>query len=189
MGYAIAQAARERGAEVVLVSGPTALPAPAGVEVVPVVTAEEMCKAMTARLPWSTVVIMAAAVADFRIRRPSDKKIKKGDTAWRQLDLEPTEDILALLSKQRTSQILVGFAAETEWVVPHAKEKLARKGVDMIVGNNVVEHGSGFGSDTSAAVFITRSGEVIEVPVVPKRELADRLLDTVKKLATSAKQA
>ena len=177
MGYAIARAARERGAEVVLVSGPTALAVPMGVEHVPVETAEEMSKAMLVRLPWSTVVIMAAAVADFRPRRPAGQKIKKGETALHSLALEATSDIVTLLCQKRTSQVIVGFAAETESVAVNAKDKLVRKGVDLIVGNNVAEKGSGFGSDTSAAIILDRYGDVTEVPIVPKRVLADRILD------------
>ena len=177
MGYAIATSARERGAEVILVSGPTALAVPMGVEHVPVETAEEMSKAMQVRLPWSTVVIMAAAVADFRPRRPAAKKIKKGETALHSLALEATSDIVTLLCQKRTSQIIVGFAAETESVAVHAKDKLIRKGLDLIVGNNVAENGSGFGSDTNAAILLDRYGGVTEIPTVPKRVLADRILD------------
>lgn len=180
MGYALAQAARERGAEVLLVTGPTALPLPSGVEAVHVSTAEEMAKAMQARLSWCTVVVMAAAVADFRAARPSAKKVKKGGTAWQQLHLEPTEDILTGLSHRRaSSQLIVGFAAETEAVEQHAVEKLRRKELDLIVGNNVAEEGSGFGSDTSAAVLVDRRGQTTRIPVISKRELADKILDHV----------
>ncbi|WP_447980567.1 bifunctional phosphopantothenoylcysteine decarboxylase/phosphopantothenate--cysteine ligase CoaBC [Candidatus Nitrospira bockiana] len=179
MGYAVVEAARDRGADVVVVSGPTSVPPPAGVEVVWVQTAEEMSKALLSRLPWSTVVIMAAAVADFRVKHPATAKIKKGDGAWQRLELEPTEDILSTLAQQRTTQRIVGFAAETESVREHAAEKLRRKHLDLIVGNNVAEPGSGFGSETSGAVLIDREGRVTEVPVVSKRSLADRILDAV----------
>lgn len=189
MGYAIAQAAKERGAEVVLVSGPTSLPIPAGVELLPVCTAEEMAKALFSRFAWCTVVIMAAAVADFRPKRPSAQKIKKGGYAWQHLELEPTDDILFQLSQRRTSQVVVGFAAETESVVSHAKEKLMRKKLDLIVGNCVAEKGSGFGSDTSAAVLIDSGGEITEVPLVAKRVLADRILDKVLSLMSRSKQS
>ena len=182
MGYAVAEAARDRGAAVVLVTGPTAIPTPPGVEVVAVETAEAMAKAMLTRLPWSTVVIMAAAVADFRVKRPSPKKIKKDGTAWQHLELEPTDDVLTLLAQQRTFQRIIGFAAETEALVEQAASKLARKGIDLIVGNNVAEPGSGFGSDTSAAVLIDASGGISHIPVVPKRVLADRILDAVMAL-------
>lgn len=182
MGYALAEAARARGAEVVLVTGPTDLPIPSGVEPVHVCTAEEMTKAMLSRLSWSTVVIMAAAVADFRPRRPSSKKIKKNGTAWQHLELEPTDDILTLLTQQRSSQLIVGFAAETEAVAEQAAEKLRRKGLDLIIGNNVAEAGSGFGSDTSAAVLIDREGRTTPIPVISKRALADKVMDTVMTL-------
>ncbi|MGH7164308.1 MAG: bifunctional phosphopantothenoylcysteine decarboxylase/phosphopantothenate--cysteine ligase CoaBC [Nitrospiraceae bacterium] len=182
MGYAVAEAARRRGAEVVLVSGPTALRAPAGIEYVPVSTAEEMGKAIVSRLSWSTAVIMAAAVADFRPARPSRDKLKKTGSAWRRLDLEPTEDILETLAKQRGTQMLVGFAAETEDVLEHAQEKLVRKGLDLIVGNNVATAGSGFGSDTNAAILVDRTGGVTRFDAMPKRELADRILDVVQAL-------
>jgi phosphopantothenoylcysteine decarboxylase / phosphopantothenate---cysteine ligase len=187
MGYALAEAARARGAEVVLVTGPTDLPIPSGVEPVHVCTAEEMSKAMLSRLSWSTVVIMAAAVADFRPKRPSSKKIKKGGTAWQQLELEPTDDILTLLAQQRSTQFIVGFAAETEAVAKQAAEKLQRKGLDLIVGNNVAEAGSGFGSDTSAAILIDREGRTTPIPVISKRALADKIMDAVTVLCVSRK--
>ena len=187
MGYALAEAARARGAEVVLVTGPTDLPIPSGVEPVHVCTAEEMSKAMLSRLSWSTVVIMAAAVADFRPKRPSSKKIKKGGTAWQQLELEPTDDILTLLAQQRSTQLIVGFAAETEAVAEQAAEKLQRKGLDLIVGNNVAEAGSGFGSDTSAAILIDREGRTTPIAVISKRALADKIMDAVTMLRVSRK--
>jgi phosphopantothenoylcysteine decarboxylase/phosphopantothenate--cysteine ligase len=183
MGYAIAQAARERGAEVVLVSGPTALQTPRGVELVPVTTAEEMEKALTARLSWATVVVMAAAVADFRPKRPAFRKLKKDSLAWQRFELEQTPDILEALARRRIGQILVGFAAETGDVLAHAKDKLARKGLDLIVGNDVSAEGSGFGADTNAAVLIDRHGHVTELPLMPKRALADRILDAVRALS------
>ena len=179
MGYAVALAARERGAAVSLVSGPTTLTAPPGVDLIHVVTAEEMQKALLARLSWSTVVVMAAAVADFRPLRPSSAKLKKDGGYWKKLDLAPTDDILHQLSQQRRDQVLVGFAAETESVLAHATAKLKRKGLDLIVGNNVAAEGSGFGSDTNAATLIDRNGQVRELGLLPKRELADHILDAV----------
>jgi phosphopantothenoylcysteine decarboxylase/phosphopantothenate--cysteine ligase len=171
---------------VTLVSGPTSLPAPRGVDVIPVETAEEMEKALTTRFAWSTVVIMAAAVADFRPARTSNQKLKKGREPGLTLGLERTEDILTLLSKRKSHQVLVGFAAETEAVKAHAEDKLKRKGLDLIVGNNVAAEGSGFGSDTNAAVLIDRDGQVTECPLMPKRELADRILDAVRALSRSS---
>ncbi|MFM8551079.1 MAG: bifunctional phosphopantothenoylcysteine decarboxylase/phosphopantothenate--cysteine ligase CoaBC [Nitrospiraceae bacterium] len=179
MGYAIAQAARERGAAVTLISGPTALIPPPGVDFVPIMTAEDMHKALLSRLGWSSVVVMAAAVADFRPARPSPRKLKKDVGDWTQLDLTPTDDILLDLSQQRHNQILVGFAAETESVTTHARAKLKRKNLDLIVGNNVAAEGSGFGSDTNAATLLTKDGRVTELGLLPKQELAHRILDTV----------
>lgn len=179
MGYAIAQAARERGAEVVLVTGPTALAGPRGVELVPVSTAEEMAKALALRFGWATVLIMAAAVADFRPRRPAARKLKKGGGAWKTLELEGTEDILESLSKRRTNQVVVGFAAETEDLVAQATDKLTRKGLDLIVGNDVAREGGGFGSDSNSAVLIDPQGRIQELALMPKRELADRILDSI----------
>lgn len=182
MGYAIAEAAQARGARVVLVTGPTTIPAPRGVEIVPVETAEEMTKALSARLSWSTVVIMAAAVADFRPKRPASQKLKKQGKIETTLDLERTTDILAALSTQRTTQLLVGFAAETNDVLAHAAEKLKTKGIDLIVANDVTRPGGGFGSEQNAATLIDRQGQVTELPLKPKRELADNILDAARRL-------
>ena len=184
MGYAIARAARERGAEVLLVSGPTALPAPPGVRCSYVETAEEMAKAMTTNFRWSTIVVMAAAVADFRAETTSSKKIKKQTSAWKTLALAPTEDILSALSRQRTGQILVGFAAETDAVLTHARKKLKEKNLDLIVANDVTAQGSGFGSDDNAATLIMRDGGDIALPLMSKRELADRILDALQPFIT-----
>jgi phosphopantothenoylcysteine decarboxylase/phosphopantothenate--cysteine ligase len=180
MGYAIARAAQERGAEVLLVSGPTALPAPPGVRCRSVETAEEMAKAMTTNFRWSTIVVMAAAVADFRAETTSSRKIKKQTGAWKTLALAPTEDILSTLARQRTRQILVGFAAETDAVLAHARKKLKEKNLDLIVANDVTAHGAGFGSDDNAATLIMRDGGDIALPLMSKRELADRILDALQ---------
>lgn len=183
MGYAIAEAAQARGAQVVLVTGPTALPSPRGVEVVSVATAEDMTKALSARLAWSTVVIMAAAVADFRPKHPASEKIKKKQ--WRTdqtLDLERTTDILASLSAQRSTQLMVGFAAETSDLIAHATDKLTAKGLDLIVANDVTTEGAGFGSDQNAATLIDRQGTMTELPLMPKRALADAILNRAQEL-------
>lgn len=185
MGYALAEAAQARGAQVVLVSGPTALPAPQAIEMVSVNTAEEMSKALTQRLSWSTVVIMAAAVADFRPKQAAPQKLKKQGRTETSLDLERTTDILAALSTQRTSQLLVGFAAETNDLVKHAQEKLTVKGLDLIVANDVTQAGAGFGSDRNAATLIDCDGAIVELPLMPKRELADKILDKARTLFQS----
>jgi len=179
MGYAVAEAAQARGAQVVLVSGPTQGHAPKGVEVVPVETAEEMAKALTTRLGWSTVVVMAAAVADYRPKQAAPHKLKKRGGDGTTLELEQTTDILADLSARRTNQLLVGFAAETQDLVTHAREKLRRKGLDLIVANDVTQAGAGFGSDQNAATLIDRYGTVTELALKPKRQLADDILDAM----------
>jgi phosphopantothenoylcysteine decarboxylase/phosphopantothenate--cysteine ligase len=180
MGYALAEAARDRGAQVVLVTGPTALTPPAGVEAIRVTTAGEMADALCRHYAWSTVVVMAAAVADFRPKGPAAQKIKKRNHTTLSLELEPATDILALLSARRTSQLLVGFAAETEQLLLHAKEKLEAKGLDLIVANDVTMQGAGFGSDCNAAVILSRTGQVKEYGLMPKRRLADEILTAVQ---------
>ncbi|MCI0427444.1 MAG: bifunctional phosphopantothenoylcysteine decarboxylase/phosphopantothenate--cysteine ligase CoaBC [Nitrospiraceae bacterium] len=182
MGYAIAEAAQSRGAQVVLVTGPTALPTPKGVEAVSVATAEEMTKAMSTRLAWCTTVIMAAAVADFRPIHPASQKTKKEGRTGQTLDLERTTDILASLSAQRSTQLMVGFAAETSDLIVHAKDKLAAKGLDLIVANDVTIEGAGFGSDQNAATLIDRQGALIELPLMSKRALADAILNRAQEL-------
>jgi phosphopantothenoylcysteine decarboxylase/phosphopantothenate--cysteine ligase len=181
MGYAIAEAACRRGAHVILVSGPTSLARPRGVEVVPVETAEEMAKQMTTRLSWSTVVVMAAAVADFRPKHAADLKLKKRGKPPSTLDLEETTDILTILSARRTTQVLVGFAAETHDLVAHAKAKLASKGLDIIVANDVTRPGAGFGSEQNAAIVIEQDGRMTDLPLKPKRELADDILNAAQR--------
>ena len=182
MGYAVAEAAQARGAQVVLVTGPTALPIPKGIEVVSVATAEEMLKALSARLVWSTTVIMAAAVADFRPTQSASQKIKKQGRTTQTIDLERTTDILASLSAQRTTQFMVGFAAETSNLIAHAKDKLTAKGLDLIVANDVTIEGAGFGSEQNTATLIDRQGALTELPLMPKRALADAILNRAQEL-------
>ncbi len=182
MGYAIAEAAQARGAQVVLVTGPTALLPPKGIEVVSVATAEEMMKALSSRLAWSTTMIMAAAVADFRPTHPASQKIRKQGRTGQTLELERTTDILASLSAQRTTQLMIGFAAETNDLIAHAKEKLKAKGLDLIVANDVTIEGAGFGSDQNAATLIDRQGVMTELPLMPKRALADAILNRAQAL-------
>ena len=184
MGYALAEAAQTRGAEVLLVSGPTALTPPAGVEFCPVTTAEEMRKAVTGRFSWSDTVIMAAAVADFRPTQPAAQKLKKRQHPVTSLGLSPTEDILKELGERRTTQVLVGFAAETEDLLAHAREKLQAKGVDLLVANDVTAAGSGFGSDTNRVFILDRDGSAEELPLLPKRDVAHLILDRILTLQT-----
>ena len=187
MGYAIAEAAQARGAQVVLVTGPTALPFPRGVEIVSVATVEEMTQALSTRLAWSTAVIMAAAVADFRPKHPASQKMKKQGQTDQTLDLVRTTDILVSLSAQRTTQLIVGFAAETCNLIVHAKDKLTAKGLDLIVANDVTIEGAGFGSEQNAATLIDREGAITELPLMPKRALADAILNRAHELLRSRK--
>ena len=177
MGYAIAEAAQSRGARVVLVSGPSALHAPAHVEVVRVTTADEMRDVVLSRMSEASLVIKAAAVADYRPAAIADQKLKRTGTLT--LELTPTEDILAeVVRKRRPGQLIVGFAAETENPLENGRAKLLRKGVDAIVINDVSKEGVGFDSDSNRATFLTTS-TAIDLPEMPKRKLADRILDEV----------
>lgn len=189
MGYAMAEAARARGADVVLVTGPTALVGPPGVEVIAVTSASEMADALCRYLAWSTVVIMAAAVADFRPKEQAPQKLKKQGRSLLGLELEAVPDILAMLSARKTTQILVGFAAETEHLIGHAGAKLTGKGLDMIVANDVTRQGAGFGSDDNAVVILTRTGRQKELTLMPKRRLADEILTEVGNLRATGRPA
>jgi phosphopantothenoylcysteine decarboxylase / phosphopantothenate---cysteine ligase len=182
MGYAIAEAARDRGAEVILVTGPSSLTPPPGVTTVSVNTASEMTDALNRHFPAATVLIMAAAVADFRPKNQATQKLKKQGKSELMLELEATPDILAMLSARRTTQIVVGFAAETEHVVSHAKDKLRGKGLDLIIANDVTQAGGGFGSDNNAVVILSAAGEQRVLGLMPKRLLADEILTAVHEL-------
>jgi phosphopantothenoylcysteine decarboxylase/phosphopantothenate--cysteine ligase len=181
MGYAIAEAALRRGAKVMLITGPTALTPPSAAEVVNVETAEQMRSAVMQHFPDASIVIKTAAVADYTAKHRSDQKIKrKGEMT---LDLVPTADILAELGSRRVkpSQVIIGFAAETEDGLAHARAKLRNKKVDAIVMNDVSQPGIGFGSERNAATIIT-AFEEIDLPEMPKSELAQRVLETAIKL-------
>ncbi len=177
MGYALAETAARRGARVILVSAPTALQPPSGCELVPVVTTAEMRSAVLARLDQATIVIKAAAVADYRAANLAGQKLKRVGPLV--LELEPTEDILAeVVQLRRPGTLVVGFAAETENPVAHGRDKLLRKGVDAIVLNDVSREGIGFDSDRNAVTFLTRD-TAIGLPEMQKRELAGRILDEI----------
>jgi phosphopantothenoylcysteine decarboxylase/phosphopantothenate--cysteine ligase len=178
MGYAIAKAAAARGARVILVSGPTALAPPRGVDVIHVETAQQMHDAVLAKLHAATVVIKAAAVADYRPKQMAGRKLKK-DEAVIEVRLEPTPDILAEVGKRKERRILVGFAAETEDLVANARKKLQRKNLDLMVANDVSQPGAGFDSDTNAVKILDAQGGVEEIPLQSKRSVADRVLDRV----------
>jgi phosphopantothenoylcysteine decarboxylase/phosphopantothenate--cysteine ligase len=186
MGYAVAQAARERGAEVTLVSGPTALAPPAGVEVARVETAEEMRAAVLERFGWATIVVKAAAVADYRPKETAGTKIKKGEGELT-LALEATPDILAELGRRKAGQVLVGFAAETEALVERAAEKLRGKNLDLVVANDVTRPGAGFGADTNVVTLLDRQGRSESLPLLSKRAVAERILDWVLTLKASGR--
>ena len=176
MGYALARAAARRGAQVVLVSGPTALAPPEGVRTVPVVTAEEMREAVLAEFDSATAVFMAAAVADYRPRSTSNSKMKRAGDAIR-LDFIPNPDIVAELGDRKRHQIVVGFAAETESLVENARAKLQRKNLDLLVANDITAEGSGFDVDTNAVTLLDRDGTATPLPVMSKDTVADRIYD------------
>jgi len=178
MGYAIARVARRRGADVVLVSGPTDLPPPPGVRTVAVTTAAEMQRVLEVEFRTASVLVMAAAVADYRVRQPAARKLKKREAAL-SLALERTADILAGLGTRKGRRLVVGFAAETHAVTDEAARKLRDKHLDLIVANDVTAEGAGFGSDTNIVTLLDADGSVDSLPVLPKDEVAGRILDWV----------
>lgn len=176
MGYALAEAAAARGARVILVSGPVYLPAPEGVELIQVQTAVEMHEAVMSRLDQASIIIKAAAVADYYVANVPRQKVKK--TAMRlSLDLEPTPDILAEIGQRKKDQLLIGFAAETENLVPEARRKLQSKNCDMVVANLVSQDGIGFESEENEVLLVQRTGENLRLDKAPKRVIADQILD------------
>ncbi|MDD2556957.1 MAG: bifunctional phosphopantothenoylcysteine decarboxylase/phosphopantothenate--cysteine ligase CoaBC [Desulfuromonas sp.] len=178
MGYAIARAAWQRGAEVVLVSGPTALEAPVGIRRVGVKSALDMHAAVMRELPWATVVIKAAAVADYRPCSTASQKIKKKNAAM-SIELEPNPDILAEIGAQKTTQVVIGFAAETHDLLHHAQDKLKRKNLDMIVANDITAIGAGFDIETNVVKLLHADGRVENLPQQSKASVAHALLDRV----------
>ncbi len=177
MGYALAEAAERRGARVILVTAPTALHPPANVEVVPVTTTEDMRDAVLNRMNKATIIIKAAAVADYRPLRQAEQKMKRSGPLT--IELEPTQDILAeAVARRRPGQLIVGFAAETQDALAHGRAKLARKGADAIVINDVSREGIGFDSDRNAVTFLTPT-TAVELPEMSKRDLADRILEEI----------
>ena len=182
MGYAVARRAARRGAEVVLVSGPTALPTPSGVRRVDVGSALEMRDAVRAEFPAADVVVKTAAVADFRPAGVSERKIRKEDLpegAGLALELVRNPDILAELCREKGSRVVVGFAAESHDVIAAARRKIARKGCDLLVANDVSSPDSGFDVDRNTVSFVWPGGDVESLPPLGKDEVADRLLDRV----------
>lgn len=182
MGYAVARAAAWRGAEVTLVSGPTALKRPAYVETVDIVTAKEMFEAVTSRAGEQDVIIKAAAVADYRPAHMADNKIKKAAGAGLALELERTDDILAYLGEHKApGQVLCGFSMETESLVENSRKKLTKKNLDIVAANSLRQEGAGFGVETNVLTLITREGEE-ELPMLSKDEAAHRLLDRIAEI-------
>jgi len=187
MGYALARAAFDAGARVILVSGPVVLEPPSGVETVRVSSAREMYTAVMDRFPECDVVIKAAAVADYRPEQSSENKIKKSGEEL-VLKLVPNPDILNELGKLKGEKLLVGFAAETQSLLEHAADKLKRKNVDMLVANDVSKPGAGFGSDTNLVTILYRSGEKESLPLLGKQEVAREILDRVCRLLNKTKE-
>jgi len=185
MGFAIAAEAARRGADVVLVAAPSSLATPAGVKRVDVESAQQMYDAVFRELDSATIVIKAAAVADFRPVRAADRKIKKedlADGAGVSLDLVLTPDILADVCARKGERIVVGFAAESHDVIGAAQRKLARKGCDLIVANDITREASGFDADHNAVSFVWPGGEVEELSARPKPDVAGELFDRLEKV-------
>ena len=178
MGYALAEAARDRGADVVLVTAPTSLPEPALMKVVQVRTAEQMWQAIQSHLKKADALIMAAAVADYRPTEAADQKIKKADDDL-SISLAKTTDIL---KSAKGDFVRVGFAAESQNLVENAKAKVGSKQLDLIVANDITAEGSGFGSDTNKVTLIDRELAVEELPLLSKYDVSNRILDRVKRL-------
>lgn len=188
MGYALATAAARRGAQVTLVTGPTHLAPPYGVRVIPVETAEEMREAVRQVVGPTTIVVKAAAVADYRVARPAPEKIRSKQPRLA-LDLEPTPDILGELGQAKGARFLVGFAAETADVSAGARAKLEAKGVDLMVANDVSRADIGFDAQENEVLLLDRWGGVVEVSRRPKLEVADAILDRVQALRRAASLA
>jgi phosphopantothenoylcysteine decarboxylase/phosphopantothenate--cysteine ligase len=184
MGYAIAAAAAKRGAHVVLVSGPVNIPAPRNVLVVPVKTAHEMRAAVIEHLAAASIIVKAAAVADYYIANVSQQKLKK--TAARlSLELDPTPDILAEIGQRKGDRILVGFAAETQNLLEESRRKMISKNCDMLVGNLVGQEGIGLEADRNEVEIITRAGKAVQAEPADKSEIAERILDEIAMLRLS----
>ena len=186
MGFAVAEAAVARGAKVTAVAGVTSVDPPENVEVIRAVSAEEMHAAVMKELPNATIFIASAAVADYAPANAAGAKIKKDGRDFMILELKKTRDILSEVSKNRAKGMLVvGFAAETNDVVGYARSKMEKKGLDLVVANDITAKGAGFNTDTNIATILTRSGGEIELPLMSKREMADRILDEIIKLRKS----
>ena len=185
MGFAVAAQAALRGAEVILIAGPCSQPTPPGVRRVDVETALEMRDAVRAEFGSATVAVMAAAVGDWRPADPSARKIKKEDLApgaGIQIELVANPDILAEISRDRGDRVVVGFAAESHQVLEAARRKLERKACDLMVANDISRRDAGFDTDENAVILVSPGGDAEELPLLPKAEVAARILDRVEKL-------
>jgi phosphopantothenoylcysteine decarboxylase/phosphopantothenate--cysteine ligase len=187
MGYALAEAAARRGSRVILISGPTRLAPPQGVEFVSVRSTEQMRSAVLEHLPRATAVIMAAAVADYRPIAPEAKKMKRGNGRVT-IEMESTPDILAEVGGNKGDRIIVGFAAETDHVAEHARGKLESKHADLIVANDVTAEGAGFDHDTNIITLYSRDGGETPFPRMPKIDAAHRILDRVVELRRAGRE-
>ncbi|HXN52444.1 MAG TPA: bifunctional phosphopantothenoylcysteine decarboxylase/phosphopantothenate--cysteine ligase CoaBC [Candidatus Acidoferrum sp.] len=188
MGYAVAEAAAQRGAQVILVSGPTSLEAPAGVERIDVQSAEEMHRAVLEKVASCSIAIFAAAVSDYRPAEPNGQKVKRNKESMT-LALEPTPDILASVARNKGERFIVGFAAETEHVAENARKKLAAKNADLIVANDVTAEGAGFDHDTNIVTLFARDGRDLALPRMSKTEVAQHILDEVVRLRSTLRTA
>jgi phosphopantothenoylcysteine decarboxylase / phosphopantothenate---cysteine ligase len=188
MGYAVAEAAARRGAHVILVSGPTSLEAPAGVERIPVESAAEMHRAVLEKVADCSIAIFAAAVADYRPVEPNGQKIKRNNESTT-IALEPTPDILASVARNKGERFIVGFAAETDNVAENARNKLAAKNADLMVANDVTAEGAGFDHDTNVVTLFARDGRDLALPRINKSEVAQRILDEVVRLRSTSRTA
>jgi phosphopantothenoylcysteine decarboxylase/phosphopantothenate--cysteine ligase len=188
MGYAVAEAAAKRGATVILVSGPTSLETPVGVERIDVQSAEEMHRVVLEKIGDCSIAFFAAAVSDYRPAESNGQKIKRNKEPMT-LSLKPTPDILASVAQAKGDRFIVGFAAETEQVAENARKKLAAKNADLIVANDVTAEGSGFDHDTNIVTLFARDGRDLPLPRISKSEVAQRILDEVVRLRSKSRSA
>ncbi len=188
MGYAVAEAAARRGAHVILVSGPTSLDVPSGVERIDVQSAQDMHRVVLEKVAGCSIAIFAAAVADYRPAEPSGQKIKRNNESTT-IALEPTPDILASVARNKGKRFIVGFAAETDHVAENARQKLAAKNADLMVANDVTAEGSGFDHDTNVVTLFARDGRDLALPRMSKSEVAQRILDEVVRLRSTSRTA
>lgn len=181
IGYAIAEEAKKRGANVILVSGPTNISPPKGIKVVPVESAQQMFEAVIKEFDKADIVIKSAAVADYRPKEAFNQKVKKqpGDLV---IEMERTPDILRTLGEAKGNQVLVGFAAETNNLIEHAQEKLIRKKLDLIVANDISVEGAGFKEDTNIVTLIRKDGKVNQLPMMTKKQVANKLFDEIENM-------